>query len=74
MVGRNISHLYYGHSHTRMYKQEHILKPLCYLAFSHLSPGAASVAVLCPGSVLVLDQIVEQSMQKREKPAKQTKN
>lgn len=40
MVGRkwNMSHLYYGHSHTGMYKEEYILKILCYLAFSHLQP------------------------------------
>lgn len=40
MVSRkwNMSHLYYGHSHTGMCKQEYVLKILCYLAFSHVQP------------------------------------
>lgn len=50
-----MNHLYYGHSHTGIYKQEYILKFLCQLVFSHLSPSEAATVVLCPDFVLILE-------------------
>lgn len=45
-----MNHLYYGHSHTGMYKQEYILKILLSASLSS-SPSEAAAVVLCPDFV-----------------------